>query len=59
MERGRPLGSPPSLASGIFHIARARCSGVQGFLQLELLLLVGPIVRARVYDISADRAREV
>jgi ornithine cyclodeaminase/alanine dehydrogenase-like protein (mu-crystallin family) len=32
--------------------------GVQGVLQLEMLLLVRPITRARVYDISADRARE-
>ena len=33
-------------------------AGVQGILQLEMLLLVHPITRARVYDISAGRARE-
>src|SRR6516225_11752898 len=33
-------------------------AGVQGILQLEMLLLVRPISRARVYDISAGRARE-
>src|SRR5215471_11618708 len=33
-------------------------AGVQGILQLEMLLLVRPITRARVYDISADRTRE-
>jgi ornithine cyclodeaminase/alanine dehydrogenase-like protein (mu-crystallin family) len=32
-------------------------AGMQGILQLEMLLLVRPITRARVYDISADRAR--
>jgi len=32
-------------------------AGVQGILQLEMLLLVRPITRARVYDISADRTR--
>jgi ornithine cyclodeaminase/alanine dehydrogenase-like protein (mu-crystallin family) len=33
-------------------------AGAQGILQLEMLLLVRPITRARVYDISAGRARE-
>jgi ornithine cyclodeaminase len=33
-------------------------AGVQGILQREMLMLVRPIVRARVYDISADRAHE-
>jgi ornithine cyclodeaminase len=33
-------------------------AGVQGTVQLEMLLLVRPITRARVYDISAGRARE-
>jgi ornithine cyclodeaminase len=33
-------------------------AGVQGILQLKMLLLVRPITRARVYDISAGRARE-
>jgi ornithine cyclodeaminase/alanine dehydrogenase-like protein (mu-crystallin family) len=33
-------------------------AGVQGILQLEMLLLVRPISRARVYDISPDRPRE-
>jgi ornithine cyclodeaminase len=33
-------------------------AGVQGILQLEMLLMVRPITRACVYDISADRARE-
>jgi ornithine cyclodeaminase/alanine dehydrogenase-like protein (mu-crystallin family) len=33
-------------------------AGTQGILQLEMLLLVRPITRARVYDISAERARE-
>jgi ornithine cyclodeaminase len=32
-------------------------AGVQGILQLEMLLLVRPISAARVYDISFDRAR--
>jgi ornithine cyclodeaminase len=31
---------------------------VQGILQLEMLLRVRPISRARVYDISPDRARD-
>ena len=34
-------------------------AGVQGFLQLEMLLLVRPIAQARLYDISDHRAREV
>jgi ornithine cyclodeaminase/alanine dehydrogenase-like protein (mu-crystallin family) len=33
-------------------------AGVQGILQLEMLLQVRSITRAWVYDISADRARE-
>ena len=33
-------------------------AGVQGILQLEMLLLVRPITRARIYDISADRTWE-
>jgi ornithine cyclodeaminase len=33
-------------------------AGVQGVLQLEMLLLVRPISQARVYDISPNRARE-
>jgi ornithine cyclodeaminase/alanine dehydrogenase-like protein (mu-crystallin family) len=33
-------------------------AGVQGILQLEMLLLVRPISGARVCDISPDRARE-
>jgi ornithine cyclodeaminase len=33
-------------------------AGVQGILQLEMLLLVRAITRACVYDISADRAHE-
>ena len=33
-------------------------AGAQGILQLEMLLLVLPITRACVYDISADRAHE-
>jgi ornithine cyclodeaminase len=33
-------------------------AGVQGVLQLEMLLLVRPISAARVYDISPDRARK-
>jgi ornithine cyclodeaminase/alanine dehydrogenase-like protein (mu-crystallin family) len=33
-------------------------AGVQGILQLEMLLLVRPISGVRVYDISANRARE-
>jgi ornithine cyclodeaminase len=33
-------------------------AGVQGILQLEMLLLVRPISGARVYDISPDCARE-
>jgi ornithine cyclodeaminase len=32
-------------------------AGVQGILQLEMLLLVRPISGARVYDVSAERAR--
>jgi ornithine cyclodeaminase/alanine dehydrogenase-like protein (mu-crystallin family) len=33
-------------------------AGVQGVLQLEMLLMVRPISGARVYDISPDRARD-
>ena len=33
-------------------------AGVQGILQLEMLLLVRPISGARVYDVSPDRARD-
>jgi ornithine cyclodeaminase/alanine dehydrogenase-like protein (mu-crystallin family) len=33
-------------------------AGVQGILQLEMLLLVRPISSARVYDVSPDRARD-
>src|SRR5215467_799158 len=33
-------------------------AGVQGILQLEMLLLVSPITQACVYDISAERAHE-
>ena|SRR6516225_8784458 len=33
-------------------------AGVQGILQVEMLLLVRPVSRARVYDIFPDRARQ-
>jgi ornithine cyclodeaminase/alanine dehydrogenase-like protein (mu-crystallin family) len=67
LESGFLTALRTGLAGAIGTDVLARCdartvaivgAGAQGILQLEMLLLVRPITRARVYDISAGRARE-
>jgi ornithine cyclodeaminase/alanine dehydrogenase-like protein (mu-crystallin family) len=67
MESGFLTALRTGLAGAIAAVVLARSdartvaivgAGAQGILQLEMLLLVRPITRARVYDISALRAGE-